>query len=214
MLDLVQHDPGGLRHGRALGLKRRPELPLVVDPRREGRPRRIGEPFVRAHAVGDPGAEIGAPQDAVHHLEGDLVGVAPADAQVPDRNAPLVHVGLVDDVDARDRREIGLGNRRDRLLRDGPAGERLLEPRLHVGGPEVARDGEDEVPGMVVLPVKGDEVLAGQRLDRRLRAVRAREVLFAAQQPVPLARLDRVARVVAALHGLELLALVEIEPVL
>ena len=85
--------------------------------------------------------------------------------------------------------------------------EGRLELADHLGAGEGAGHGRDHVGGVEGPSVEGHEVVAGERLDRRLGREVVREVALAVEQHVPLRALDVLGVVVALLHLLERLLL-------
>ena len=133
---------------------------------------------------------------------------------MPQGNAALVHIRFVHHVDPGHRRVIGFWHRRHGFFQDGPAGHGVFQFGLHLRGFEVSRNRKNEVSRVVVLLVKSNHVFARERLYRRFGAVDTGEVLVPAHQTIPFAAFDAVRPVIAAFHLLQVLALVQVQPVL
>ena len=146
---------GGVDGGGALGEHFHAEGAGMVVVQTEAAADRVGEAQLRAHLLKEPAAESAA-ENLVHDDNGRHVGIVAVDAEADDLHVRLIHVFLVDEVDA------GLGaGERIVARRLGSDGRQTFEDRAHLGfhgrGIEVAADADDElalqravVPGLQV----------------------------------------------------------------
>ena len=212
LLEFLHGELGGEGDGLVLGEGAHAEGAGVVDAGRVVRSDAVGQPLVGADALHKPAGEAAGAEDLVHDLDRDEVRVIALDAALEDGELALRDV-LLDAVEPGGEGVGGVDGVGDGVALV-PAAHRGFELREHLGFFEVPRDADDEVPGMVDALVELAQVIEGHAVDHGLGGLTPFGVGVAPHEARRFFAEDVVGVVVALLHPLDQLVLVELELVL